>query len=99
MEGGATQRTFASNQNCSLDIPGKVGACVRVEEIPAIDLGNPTGSPSTVTESWTGSLVPYATITSTVEGPTSGSVSTGSGPFYFGISLSFMATLTGALLL
>jgi hypothetical protein len=89
---GVVQRIFAATENCSHNIPQKAGACVRVREVPQF-----TGGVSTVTESWTGSLVPYATITSTAEGPTSGSVS--SAPVGLGVALSLMAALSSALLL
>ncbi|KAF5327473.1 hypothetical protein D9619_004643 [Psilocybe cf. subviscida] len=94
--GGVVQRIFAATENCSHNIPQKAGACVRVGEVPWVDVAQSTGGVSTVTESWSGSLVPYATITSTAEA-TSGSVSR--TPACFGIALSGMAALTGALLL
>ncbi|KAF5327046.1 hypothetical protein D9619_004645 [Psilocybe cf. subviscida] len=95
---GVVQRIFAATENCALNIPDKVGSCVRVEAVPAFDDDNTTESASTVTESWTGSLVPYATITSTAEGPTS-SGSASRVPVGLGVVLSLMAAFTSALLL
>ncbi|KAF5327477.1 hypothetical protein D9619_004647 [Psilocybe cf. subviscida] len=52
-------------QNCTLDVDKMSGSCVQVLEVPRID------GTSTTTATYSGSLVPFATITNAPENPKS----------------------------